>query len=264
MKKLIAILCAVTLTFSLSAQRQGDVKIGMIAGANYAIPVGSDMEDAKDDFEDYIDYVDDQPGGDASGGIKPRLGFHLGMSFDYYLADNIALATGLSYSQKGFRIVAESSLKRDQYWYNWNTGASGFAQIEDESYQKTVTKLDYLDLPITVKYQTDEGFNIFGGLMIAFLIGDEVKAEYDNKDESVDNYGNVYTYSDDDTDTDDFEDFWGEDPEGTLTGFMFGIGYSTDTYNIAFKLNKTSNFGELGNEDDNQNMTLQLSTGIYF
>lgn len=264
MKKLITILCAIMLTFSLSAQRQGDTKIGMIAGANYAIPVGNDMEDAKENLEDYIDYIDDQYGGDADGGIKARFGFHLGMAFDYYLADNFALATGLSYSQKGFRIVQESSLKQNEYWYNSWTGQSGFTDTEDKSEIKIVTRLDYLDLPVTIKYQTDEGFNVFGGLLIAFLVGEEVEADIDSKNESADNYGGVYSYSYDDSDTDDYEDTWGEDPEGTLMGFMFGIGYDTGSFNIAFKLNKTGNFGELNNEDDNQNLTLQLSTGIYF
>ena len=88
--------------------------------------------------------------------------------------------------------------------------------------------------------------------------------------------------NEEDGEDEDFEDHWGgDDPMTTLAGFQFGIGYGDDKLNIAFKLNKTGNFGEInmsqaiyggrspafpmtGEEDDNKNLTLQLSTCIYF
>ena len=58
MKKLCTILFALMLTLSLSAQRQGDTKFGLVVGMNAAYPVGDDMEDFIDEFEDNIDYYD--------------------------------------------------------------------------------------------------------------------------------------------------------------------------------------------------------------
>ena len=253
MKKLFTILCAVLLTLAVSAQTgQGDSRFGIVAGLNVAYPVGDDMEDLIDDFDDIIDGYDDN-GLDAEGGINPRYGIHAGGVFDYFLVDNLALSSGFIYSMKGFKIKQ----KVDGVQYNPYYGYSSNYELE----KNLSVQLNYIDIPIGVKYATDEGFEISGGFLLSFLASDNV--DYDCDGDDCDDY---FVFSNDDIiDPDDYEDAFGDDPEGTLMGLQFGVGYTfNEKFNISFKLQKTGNFGEIENKDDNQNLTLQLSTGLYF
>jgi len=255
MKKLFTILCLGLLTCSLSAQIQGETRFGVVAGLNMAYPVGDDAEDVIDEFDDMIDYADDQNGIDAEGGVKPRIGMHAGFVFDYFLVDNIALSSGFIYSQKGFVIDYEMEGMQYQGYPYYN-----YTNNEEELH--IATKLNYFDIPIGVKYATDEGFELSAGFVISILASDNVDYDLDA------DYNNSY-YSSSSNDIDDYEDAWGEDPEETLTGLQIGVGYTfNETFNISFKLQKTGEFGEIywGNEggDENKNLTLQVSTGLYF
>ena len=244
MKKIFTILCAGLLTLAVSAQTgQGDSRFGIVAGLNVAYPVGNDMEDFKDDFDDMIDDYEDN-GYDAEGGINPRYGIHTGAMFDYFLVDNLALSSGFIYSMKGFTIKLK--IEGEEY-YDPYYGYYGNNELE----QNLSVQLNYIDIPIGVKYATDEGLEISGGFLLSFLASDNVDYDCD---------GDC-----DDDGPDDYEDAFGDDPEGILLGLQFGVGYTfNEKFNISFKLQKTGNFGEIENKDDNQNLTLQLSTGLYF
>ena len=113
---------------------------------------------------------------------------------------------------------------------------------------------------MNIKYATDEGFELSGGLMLSILASDNIKGNYD--------YDGPYGYyygNDPYDDIDDYEDMFNEDPEGTIIGFNIGVGYAfNEKFNISFKLQKTGEFGEIADEDENKNLTLQLSTGLYF
>jgi len=273
MKRIFTILCAVILTFSLAAQ---DVKFGIVGGLNIAYPVGNDMEDHIEDFDDYMDYVDDQSGVDAEGGIKPRIGMHLGFSVDFPIADYLYISSGLIYSQKGF--VMKQNIENDgssNTYFNY-TGWSGDNYYPGYGYGNWVTipgssvsmdkriavQLNYIDIPIGVKYATDEGFELSGGLIVSVLASDKVKAEFDYDGTADDSY--IEDYYEDEVGN-DYEDLFDDDPRGFLTGLQLGIGYTfNEKFNVSFKVQKTGNFGEIDDEDDNQNLTLQLSTGLYF
>ena len=276
MKNLFVIISAVLLTLSLSAQygRGGDVKFGIVGGLNIAYPVGNDMEDLIEDLDDQIDYLDDQSGVDANGGIKPRIGMHLGFSVDFPVADYLYISSGLIYSQKGF--VQKMDMENDgsSSTYFDYTGWSGDPYYPGYGYGNWVTysgssvsqkmriavQLNYIDIPIGLKYATDEGFELSGGLIVSVLASDNVKADIDYDGPENNSY-----YEDYFDDIDDYEDLFDEDPEGFLTGLQLGVGYTfNEKFNISFKVQKTGNFGEIDDEDDNQNLTLQLSTGLYF
>lgn len=256
MKKILIFLFAFLITFSVSAQFDfDDIQWGVVGGLNYAVPVGEDIEDYKDDFDDMIDSYDNQ--GDAEGGIYGKLGFHLGVTAEYDLKNNLSIVSGLQYSQKGFRVKQEYKYTIYDNWYG--------VSLDNEGEGKARFILDYLDLPITVKYNLDNGFSVFGGILFSFLIAEKVKSEYEESSQSIGNYGNIITYSDSDSETDDFDDIFDEgDPEGTLSGYQIGIGYEFDTFNVSLKLNKNSNAFETPYGDDNQNITYQLSVGRYF
>ena len=280
MKKLFTILTVVAITATITfAQSEGDLKFGIFTGANYAIPVGSDMDDLKDDIDDMIDDADDN-GFDAEGGVYGRLGFHLGFNCDYYIKDNFAITSSLSYSQKGFNYNVQQDFEQQMwvgYYDNNMNYYEDYVTLDNSQKNKIIVQLDYLDLPIGVKYQDDNGFNVFGGLLFSFLVNQNVKYEYEYEYEQIqyeyNNWNNSYesgysivSDSDSDSDSDDYDDtIDDDDPNSTLTGFQLGVGYSNDRFNVAFKLNRNSNFGDMdGYGDDNKNLTLQLSTGVYF
>ena len=174
MKRVILIFCLTLFIFNVSAQKKGDIKFGIFTGANYAMPFGDDMEDLKEELEDQIEDVEQN--GDASGGVYGKLGFHLGFGMDYYIKDNLAISSNLSYSEKGFSTRLETETENDQYvdFYpnppSIGPVTSEIITLSQSTKAEMDVYLDYLDLPIGVKFQTDNGVTIFGGLLFSFLI----------------------------------------------------------------------------------------------
>jgi hypothetical protein len=248
MKKITYLIFVSLLSFNISAQTSaGDSRFGFVAGVNASYLNGDDGEDYVDDLDDAIDYLDDQQGVDAEGGIKPRIGMNIGFTYDNFVADNIALNTGFIYSMKGF--VAKQEVKGNQTYNNYT-----YNTVDIES--KIAVQLDYIDIPIGLKYATDEGFEITGGLVLSILANDKI--DYDVDDISY------YAYNNND-EPEDFEDLYDEDPEKTIIGLNIGVGYTfNEKFNVSFKLQQGGELGEIGNEDENKNLILQLSAGVYF
>ena len=282
MKKIFTILCVTLFILNASAQSEGEMKFGIFTGANYAMPFGDDMEDFKDDLEDNMDDLEDM-GYDAEGGVYGRLGFHVGFGMDYFIKDNLAITSSLSYSQKGAKINQEVEGEQTQQVmiYDYAGGPWDYYSVTLDNYSKSKAnvQLDYLDLPIGIKFQTDDGLTVFGGILFSFLVNETVKFETEEEYQYIeysyeyDQFGSSYQVgytvlkdSDSDSDSDDYDDtIDDDDPNSTLTGFQVGVGYTVGNFNIAFKLNRNSNFGDIdGYGDDNHNVTLQLSTGVTF
>tara|TARA_S200000501_G_scaffold318073_1_gene311701 strand:- start:1379 stop:2137 length:759 start_codon:yes stop_codon:yes gene_type:complete len=233
------------------SQDGGDFRVGLCTGLNYALPVGDDIEDWKDELEDDVDYYDDYEGMDLEASLNPRIGLNFGVTMDYFIADNFALSSGVSYSQKGF--VTKSKVEADYYY-------GGDVEIE----RKGQFNLDYLDIPVALRFASDDGFEIFGGLMLGMLISDNVNvsAEFDGDNNS---YYNEDYWDDYGDEIEDWEDAFDEDPESMVNGFIFGLGYTIDEqFNISLSGQQTGNFGETAYGDDNQNLTIQLRVGFYF
>ena len=238
MKHLFILLLCLTTSLITSAQYEGEAKFGLIGGVNLVFTEGDDWEDYIDDIEDNVEYYNS---GDFD--LKTKIGMHLGMSLDYFLKDNLAINSGLIYSQKGFTIKTEME-SYDYDYYN-------------PSYTNIETTLDmtfnYIDMPIALKYISDDGFQIYGGFLFSFLMSD-------NADMDVDGTG--YDY---DSDYDDFEDLYGRDAEDSTTGMFVGVGFDlSEKMNLSLKVQKTGSFGKTGYGDENNNLTVQLSTGIAF
>jgi hypothetical protein len=266
MKRILNIILITLLSFSVSAQiDEGDKRFSFVGGLNISYLNGDDGEDIVEDLDDYIDAYDDQSGVDAEGGIKPRIGMHLGFGYDYFVADNIAINTGLIYSMKGF--VQKMEIKSDgssQFVYTGNVNDGfysgyGYGYFINGGSSKVESKLsinlNYFDIPIGVKYATDDGFELFGGIVVSLLASDNIDSDWSSSPTQSDPYDDI----------DDFEDFFDEDPEGTVVGFQCGVGYTfNEKFNISFKLQQGGELGEINDEDENKNLTLQLSTGLYF
>ncbi|MEP3210045.1 MAG: porin family protein [Maribacter sp.] len=100
-------------------------------------------------------------GGDYGGtDNESKLGFQLGANALLPINQNLRLETGLGYASKG----AKSS-------YASEDGEASFSQ-EDK------LNLSYLEAPILVRYQfNNTGFNAYGGLQPALLLGAKQKSE---------------------------------------------------------------------------------------
>ena len=276
MKKIIILCCSVIFTLNLSAQYQGAMKFGVYTGANYTSPRGGDIDDLKDDIDDILDDWDD-----GKGGLYGRLGFHLGLSVEYALQDNLSIISGLSYSQKGFKLSysgEEKDMQFVDYTDQFGNSQSVNVSLENSFKYSASVQLDYYELPICVKYQLDsrgfDGFNVFGGLVFSFLSNDnvDVEAELDQEYVTTTSVGyTILTDSYSDSDSDDYDDTVNDDdPNGTLTGFQIGVGYDMDNFNVSLKLNRSSKFGDLyeldgsGEYKGNKFFTSQLSIGYNF
>jgi len=262
MKNLLLLLLSLLICFSISAQRQGEFIFGAVGGLNVAFPVGDDMEDFVEDLDDYIDDFDDYNGQEASGGIKPKIGMHLGLNFDYFIQDNLSLTSGLIYSQKGFTLKREQEFESSYYNnYPYYNNMIYDVKIKDNR----SVNLNYIDVPLGIKFITDEGFQIFGGVMLSFLASESVTYNFDIDTDDPDYESSSYYQDNYEDDYGDYEDAFGDDPEESTTGIFLGVGFTiNEKFNINLKVQKTSNFGEIDDENDNQNLTVQLSTGINF
>ena len=226
----------------------------VFGGVNYAIPMGEGVDDLKDDIEDDIEDYEDDDRYDmdiAKGGVYGRTGFHLGLSVDYALSDLLGVYSSLSYSQKGWTESThyEGTYEEDYYY----SGPIDFMTINEMK-----VNLNYLDLPIGMRYKISENVHVFGGLLVSFLLSDDDNVEYEYEYEY-----DGSSYGDDDEE--DFEDYFGEDPEKRLSGIQLGIDYIKGNKSISLKMNKNSSFGEVNysdNNDDWSNLTFQVSAGI--
>ena len=258
MKNLISIITiSLLIVCPVFSQDGGDFRFGVSTGLNFALPVGEDIDDWKNAIDDYVDYYDDYDQ-DYEESLKPRVGLNLGITMDYFLADNFSLSTGISYSQKGFVWKQNSEREFSDYDYNNYEYESEEATLD----QKVKVNLNYLDIPITLRFASDDGFEIFGGVVLGLLMSDKVNASA-SYDGSID-YWEEY-YEDFGDDMEDYKDAFGEKPEGTVTGLTFGLGYTIDEQiNISLSGQQTSSFGETPYGDDNHNLTIQLRVGYFF
>lgn len=106
-----------------------------------------------------------------------RVGFHAGVYASLLGEGPISVEPGVYYSVKG-------------------------SQNDDALDSRAV--LDYVDVPILVRFRLGEGFNIFGGPQVSFLTNSKFEGEYG---------GSTFSF---DTDA----------VKGTDAGVVFGVGYN--------------------------------------
>ncbi|GHA78887.1 porin family protein [Pontibacter akesuensis] len=91
-----------------------------------------------------------------------RTGFHAGGYLSIPVAPGFEIEPGLQYSQKGTVL----------------TGKIPVEQVEFLNTNVTLTnKAEYLDLPILAKVYVGEGFHIYAGPQVSYLLSNKIKAE---------------------------------------------------------------------------------------
>ncbi|MFT2009398.1 porin family protein [Pontibacter sp. 13R65] len=153
MKK-IFILVALVLGFSASdvlAQQQSPVRFGIKAGLNLANWQGESVKSANN----ILDFTD------GAVSQQMREGFHAGVFVTIPIAPGFEIEPGLQYSQKGTRL----------------TGTLPFELTDFLNVRGTLTnKAEYLDLPILAKVYVGDGFHIFAGPQVSYLLSNKMRA----------------------------------------------------------------------------------------
>lgn len=148
MKKIVYATFAVVLFFAADVQAQ-NITGGIKAGLNLTDWRG----DAKESFTDLL-----EQGNFAETQMKT--GFHAGGYLVIPLGRKFVFEPALLYSQKGMKLTQTLSE---------NTFLNVRAEITTQSH--------YLDLPLIAKYYVVEGFHVFAGPQLSYLIDNEMKAE---------------------------------------------------------------------------------------
>ena len=153
MKK-IFLLIAVVVGFAATktnAQQQ-PIRFGIKAGINMAEWQGETVESA----QSLLDLSE----GNLSR--EMRQGFHIGGVVSIPVAKGLEIEPGLIYSQKGTRLVGKLPIER----------------LDLLNANATITnKAEYIDLPVMAKVYVGEGFHIFGGPQLSYLISNKVQVK---------------------------------------------------------------------------------------
>ncbi|WP_299759271.1 porin family protein [uncultured Pontibacter sp.] len=128
------------------------LRFGIRAGLNLADWEGETMQSVQD--------LVDMSGGYA--GREMRTGFHVGTYLSIPVAPGFEIEPGLQYSQKG--MVLRGKVPMEQYdFVNANVTLTN--------------KAEYLDLPVLAKVYVGEGFHIYAGPQVSYLLSNKVSAE---------------------------------------------------------------------------------------
>lgn len=148
MKKNKFLLIALGLFFSIKLSAQNDFKIGINAGINYPDIRGHE-------YAKYNNF---------------KVGYLIGVSFDYFLRENFSLKANINYDRK---------IKKIQLTYfNYEAEETG-----KENFNETY---EYINLPILLKYEFGNSkFFTNGGPFMNYLLNKKIDPNYPNDDSDV-------------------------------------------------------------------------------
>jgi hypothetical protein len=128
------------------------IRFGVRVGANLTDWRGESMKG----LQDLVELSD------GSASTKMKEGIHAGVYISIPVGPGFEIEPGLQYSQKGMRLE----------------GKIPYEKAEFLNATVTVTnKSEYLELPIVAKLFIGEGFHIYGGPQVAYLLSNKVQVE---------------------------------------------------------------------------------------
>jgi len=252
---LLRILTFITLVFLSSefanAQKKGDFFIGPLIGINLITSSGDGIDSVNQEFDNLGEIYNSMDGITFSGGISNRQLPILGFFIDYYFLNNIAFYSSFSYSQKGFTINEKSSITIG-YDYEANSSIK--------------VNLNYVTLPLLIKYHSKNGIQIFGGISLNYCESDRVISQINETYEVLDTIsGNIVSVNTSSNNRDDYADFFNNSHATRLiTGYQLGISYRLHRFNFSLRLENNDSFGKIYNTKNNYNQAVQFCTEIIF
>ena len=148
MKKGELLLIAIGLIFSINLSAQNDFKIGINTGINYPDIRGHE-------YAKYNNF---------------KVGYLFGVTFDYYLKENLSLKANINYERK---------IKKLQLTY--------FDYDAEESGKENFREIyEYINIPILLKYEFGNSkFFANAGPFFNYLLNNKIEPDYPNDDSDV-------------------------------------------------------------------------------
>lgn len=154
----LSTLIAVAL-FSVEGRAQDKIRLGVKAGGNLATWQGNAIENANTVINLANIYTSGQ-----TLILNPRPGFHAGMYASIPVGSRVALEPGIYYSQKGSQLSGQFSSEKYDFV---NLGVD------------FTNKLNYIDVPVHAKVYVADGFHIFAGPQVSFLVSNRLNTRLD-------------------------------------------------------------------------------------
>lgn len=153
---------------------------------------------------------------------KMKTGFHLGVLAEIMISDKFGIQPEVLYSTQGAK-----------------SDASIFEEFGDVD---VTLKLDYVAVPVMLKYFVSPGFSLEAGPQFSFLSKSEIEAEFGGE-----------------TETEDFKD----DTESFDLGAALGVGYGLPQ-GFLVQARYVMGFSDVYTDSDAKNSVIQLSVGWKF
>ncbi len=183
-------------------QAQEFFNFGVKGGVNFATLTGDDADEL-----------------DA----KMKTGFHLGVLAEIMISDKFGIQPEVLYSSQG--------AKSDMEFFE-EIGGNVNVDI----------KLDYIAVPVMLKYFVAPGFSLEAGPQFSFLTKSEIEAEFQGE-----------------TETEDIKD----DTESFDLGAAVGLGYGLPQ-GFLVQARYVMGFSDVYTDSDTRNSVIQLSVGWKF
>ncbi len=153
---------------------------------------------------------------------KMKTGFHLGVLAEIMISDKFGIQPEVLYSSQGAK-----------------SDASVFEEFGDVD---VTLKLDYVAVPVMLKYFVSPGFSLEAGPQFSFLSKSEIEAEFGGE-----------------TETEDLKD----DTESFDLGAALGVGYGLPQ-GFLVQARYVMGFSDVYTDADAKNSVIQLSVGWKF
>ncbi|MFD2519000.1 porin family protein [Salinimicrobium flavum] len=200
--KKILLIIALTVVSGMGMQAQ-EVSFGVKGGLNFANFSGDDA--------DLLE-------------TETRTGFHLGMLAEIMFSEKFGIQPEVLYSSQG----AKSDFDMDDEFF-------GSLSIDE-------FKLDYISVPVLIKYYFIEGLSLEIGPQFSFMVNSEADGSIDGASGTVD--------LDDETESFDF-------------GGALGLGYELPM-GLMFQARYVMGFTDVYTDTDFRNSIFQISVGYKF
>lgn len=188
---------------SVTGVQAQDVSFGIKGGVNFSNFSGDDADMLETDG---------------------RTGFHLGLIAEIMFTENLGVQPEVLYSSQG----AKSDFQMDDEFF-------GSLSIDE-------FKLDYISIPVLLKYYFIEGLSLEVGPQFSFVANSEVEGSVDGVSSTED--------FDDETESFDF-------------GGALGLGYELPI-GLLFQGRYVMGFNDVYTDSDFRNSVFQLSVGFKF
>ena len=197
------LLLATLMILSVTGVQAQDVSFGIKGGVNFSNFSGDDADMLETDG---------------------RTGFHLGLIAEIMFTENLGVQPEVLYSSQG----AKSDFQMEDEFF-------GSLSIDE-------FKLDYISIPVLLKYYFIEGLSLEVGPQFSFVANSEVEASMDGVSSTED--------FDDETESFDF-------------GGALGLGYELPM-GLLFQGRYVMGFNDVYTDSDFRNSVFQLSVGFKF